>query len=124
MQFSRSRLQVTRYFDHSLDPLAPDALHPRHLQAPVFHGDECDIRFGLNDAARPHMIWILKRSPDLMPGSFVEVYRYDGPSGVATVQPGFGANTSPGPYFIVTDQHPPDPCAYYRFEAIFVPPAP
>ena len=76
--------------------------------------------FGRNPAAGPHTRWVLKRSPDLSPGSFVEIFRFDGPTATPTNQPGI--TSIPGANSIsVTDTTPPPGKAFYRFEAIHVP---
>ena len=111
--------------EHALgtDSAIFDRATPENLQSPQFHPGGCDLSFGRNDAARPHTIWILKRSLDLSPGSFEEIYRYDGPSGVEAVPLDF-SSVQGSTTITVTDLHPPDPCAFYRFEAEFVPTGP
>ena len=109
--------------EHALgtDPDSPDPGNPANLTNPVFNGSgHATFSFGRNPAAEPNTIWILKRSTTLLPGSFVEIFRFDGPSVTPTNQTGITSTPSPTS-FSVTDTTPPAGRAFYRFEAIHVP---
>ena len=109
--------------EHALatNPLVSDPAAPGNLTSPVFNASgHATFTFGRNPAAGPHTRWVLKRSPDLSPGSFVEIFRFDGPTATPTDQPGI--TSIPGANSIsVTDTTPPPGKAFYRFEAIHVP---
>lgn len=116
--------------EHALgtNPGVADPGNSRHLTPPQINpSGERELFFGLNPAAGPHTVWILSRSPDLSPGSFAPIFRYDGTTDSLTVQPGIEARFTPAyaPGMIqVTDTNPSMPRAFYRVEAEFVPPAP
>ena len=103
------------------DPLRFDAANSRTLSAPALNSaGEASLSFGLNLEAVPHVVWILKRSTNLQPGSFEEIYRFDGPSMLETLQLGVESAITPllAPDTIsITDRTPPSGTAFYRFEA-------
>ena len=95
--------------EHALgtNPDVPDPGHPANLTSPVFNGSgHATFTFGRNPAAEANTIWLLKRSTTLLPGSSVEIFRFDGPTLTPTNQSGItsipGANS-----FSVTDTTPP-----------------
>ena len=92
-----------------------DRGNSRNLTTPTINGSgHAVLSFGLNSAAVSATRWILQRSSDLSPGSFTEVYRFDGTtdtnaSGITVVRT---ANS-----VTVTDADPPSGKAFYRFKA-------
>jgi hypothetical protein len=63
------------------DPLVADPEAPGH-PAPYPPATGNGITFGFNPDATNYTAWVVKRSLDLsVPNSFVEIYRYDGPTG-------------------------------------------
>ena len=74
------------------------------------------LAFGRNPAAEPHTLWRLIRSTTLTPGSFAEIYRYDGPTRTATPT-GTSATLLPDAFEIL-DLAAPAERAYYRLEAL------
>lgn len=98
------------------DPLLADSGSTRNLAPPTFDAfGHAVLRFGIG-AAVPGTIWVLKRSPDLAPGSFVEIYRYDG--SIDTTASGV-THQRTAVDITVTDANPPPGGAFYRFEAVF-----
>lgn len=77
---------------------------------------QVEIQFGFNLAAAPDTAWVVLRSTDLDPGSFTEIYRFDGPSLQQTLPGGIGASMT-ADSITVTDQNPPSPRAFYVFGA-------
>lgn len=71
------------------DPLVSDAGAPGNPNISQSVGGVPSVKFGWSEAAKPHTIWLVHRSPDLSPGSWQEVYRYDGPNSLTTLAPGF-----------------------------------
>ncbi|MES2439478.1 MAG: choice-of-anchor Q domain-containing protein [Verrucomicrobiota bacterium] len=99
------------------DPLLSDAASPRRLTGPTLGpAGHPVLTFGLAPVTRTH--WVLKRSPDLTPGSFQEIYRYDGKSDTAA--PGITHLRTPAGV-TVTDTAPPPGGAFYRLEVPLVP---
>ncbi len=100
------------------NPSTPDSSNFRNLTSPTFNASgHAILKFGIAPAA-PGTRWILKRSPDLSSGSFVEIYRFDGTSDI----------TAPGVTFLrtatsatVTDSDPLPGRAFYRFESSYEP---
>ena len=105
-----------------LDPLAADTAHAKNLSLPTFNGNgAATLTFGVNAAAGPHTIWVLRRSLDLQ--SWQEAYRFDGPSMMHIPQTGFTGgfdNVLNPAFFVVTELDPP-PRAFYRFEPLVAP---
>ncbi|MEP4810232.1 MAG: choice-of-anchor Q domain-containing protein, partial [Luteolibacter sp.] len=109
--------------EHALgtDPDTSDPGNPANLTAPSFNGSgHATFAFGRNPTAEPHTIWILERSTTLASGSFVEIFRFDGPTATPTNQPGITSIPN-ATSFSVTDTNPPVGKAFYRFKAIYVP---
>lgn len=101
------------------DNFSADPANSGNLTSPVFDASgELSLSFGINSAAVAGTRWILKRSPDLSPGSFVEVYRYDGVADTAAAGFGYIRNAAG---VLVTDENPPADGAFYRFEAGYDP---
>ncbi len=66
------------------DPLVADPAHTRNLTAPAINeSGHAYLSFGLNAASASGTVWTLKRSLDLTPGSFQEIYRYNGTADTA-----------------------------------------
>jgi hypothetical protein len=108
--------------EHALgtDPDTSDRGNPANLIAPQFNGSgNAGFTFGRNPAAEANTIWILQRSTTLAPGSFLEIFRFDGPAGILTNQPGI-TSTPGATMFSVTDTTPPAGQAFYRFKAVYV----
>ncbi len=100
-------------------PLVSDSANSRNLTSPAFDASgHAILRFGLASAPVPGTRWILKRSPDLSPGSFTEIYRYDGTSDMAVPGVSFVRTASS---VTVTDENPLLGGGFYRFEAAFEP---
>ncbi len=97
------------------DTAVSDRSNSRNLTIPTINGSgHAVLSFGLNSAAVSATRWVLQRSPDLSPGSFTEVYRFDGTtdtnaSGITVVRT---ANS-----VTVTDANPPAGKGFYRFKA-------
>ena len=102
------------------DPLAGDAGHARSFGriAAGAGGGSATLRFGIDPAADPRTLWIVERSPDLSPGSWVEVYRFVGATGTGDPQPGISAAFGSPPLdpeiLLLTDEAPPSPLSFYR----------
>lgn len=101
------------------DSLLADSASSRNLTVPTFNSlGHAVLAFALNAAAAPGTRWVLSRSPDLAPGSFVEIYRYDGSADTAA--PGITyLRTTTG--VTITDTAPLPSPAFYRFEALLEP---
>jgi len=101
------------------DPLVSDSINSRNLSSPDFDASgHAFLSFGLASAPVSGTRWILKRSPDLRPGSFTEIYRYDG--SVDSAAPGFGFSRTVSSV-TVTDESPFIGGGFYRFEASLEP---
>jgi|GEM_PF-871442 len=100
------------------NPEVFDLNNPANLTTPTFNGSgHPTFTFGRNGAADPNTIWLLSRSPDLSPDSFVELFRFYGPTTTKTDQ--LNVTSTVGATSIsVTDTAPPGK-AFYRFEAIY-----
>jgi predicted outer membrane repeat protein len=105
------------------DPLTAGPNEEGNLTTPQFNpSGHATLSFRIGDAARADTIWILQRSPDLSPGSWQEIYRYDGPAFEETTQQDIAAfwttTITPNTTFAhVTDQSPPPGKGFYRFVA-------
>jgi hypothetical protein len=93
-----------------------DTDSPRVPTATTNASGQIEIAFGFNLAAAPDTAWVIKRSTTLEPGSFSEIYRFDGPSMQQTLPGGIGASMT-ATSITVTDQNPPSPRAFYVFVA-------
>jgi len=97
------------------DPGVSDRSNSRNLSTPTFNGSgHAVLSFGLNSAAVSATRWVLQRSTDLSPGSFTEVYRFDGTtdtnaSGITVVRTATSVT--------ITDANPPSGKGFYRFKA-------
>ena len=95
------------------DPFAPDATNPRNLTPPIFNSSgHVTLSFGTRPL--PGIRWILMRSPDLSPGSFIEVYSTDLITDTATNDVSFVRSDSS---ITITDEKPLPVRGFYRFEA-------
>jgi hypothetical protein len=73
------------------------------------------IEFGFNLAATNYTAWVVKRSLSLtVPNSFVEIYRFDGPTGITTTNTPVSVNPTGGTLEITDDTTPRAPAAYYQ----------
>jgi hypothetical protein len=73
------------------------------------------IEFGFNFAATNYAAWVVKRSVSLtLPNNFVEIYRFDGPSGITTTNAPVSINATRGTLRITDDTTPRAPAAYYQ----------
>ncbi len=113
---------------HGTDPAVPDAASPRLLSAPVLDGQgRAILKFEVvttapDLASRPR--WSLKRSADLSPGSFQEIYHYGFYGSYAFTYTGASYTREPVgtiDRITVTDTNPPPGGGFYRFEAVFAP---
>jgi predicted outer membrane repeat protein len=101
------------------DNFTPDCSSSRNLGTPIFHAPGlATLSFGLSSSAVSGTRWILKRSPDLSPGSFVEIYHTDRTTDTASPSVTF-VRTSTG--VTVTDSNPFPGDGFYRFEAQLAP---
>ena len=101
------------------DSLLADAENPRNLKGPTFDQlGQVRLEIGFNPKATPATRWILKRSPDLSPGSFAEIYRYDRVTDTAAPGITFLRQSH---WITVTDTAPHPGGAFYRFEALLEP---
>ena len=101
-------------------PLNADSTDSRNLTAPEFSASgQAVLSFGLNPAAIPGTRWILSRSPDLSPGSFQEIYRFDGISDTPALGISFSRD---GNKVTITDAPPLLGQGFYRFATTFNPP--
>jgi hypothetical protein len=99
------------------NPLVADAAAPGMLTSPTFtNPGEARMVFGVNPVAAADVIWRLKRSPDLSPGSFTEIFRFDGPSGMEHFVLNEIAATSDSTSITVLDKAPPEDRAFYILE--------
>ena len=98
------------------DDLLPDPVDGRNLRALAPTGGVMRLAFGRNPTAEPYTLWRLTRSTTLLPGSYTEIFRYDGPTRAAT-HAGTIATLHPSA-FEITDIATPEDRAYYRLEAI------
>ena len=102
------------------NPLVSDIGHPQKLSTPTFNGSgHALLGFGLNPVDPViGTRWILKRSPDLTPGSFQEIYRFNGLTD--TAGPGIVFQRQSRLINITdTASHPRH--GFYRFEALLDP---
>lgn len=79
------------------------------------------LSFGFNAQAKGYTDWVLSRSTSLAPGSFVEVFRYRGPTQSMVLGSGITSQLS-GSSFSVIDSTPPSGKAFYHFEAKLIAP--
>lgn len=109
------------------DPFLADPNEEGNLTVPQFNpSGQATLRFRIGDDARADTIWILQRSTTLLPGSWQEIYRYDGPAFQGTTQPDIATlwttTITPNTTFAhVTDLNPPPGKAFYRFVAEVAP---
>lgn len=97
------------------NPSSADASNSRNLTPPTRNGSGANVlAFGLNPNAAPGTRWILQRSTNLAPGSFTDIYTFDGTTdttanGISVVRTTNGVT--------VTDASAPSGKGFYRFKA-------
>ncbi len=97
------------------DPAVSDRSNSRNLTTPTINGSgHAVLSFGLNSSAVSATRWVLQRSSDLSPGSFTQVYRFDGTSdtnasGITVIRTATSVT--------ITDTNPPSGKGFYRFKA-------
>jgi predicted outer membrane repeat protein len=105
--------------EHALgtDPLLPDRGNSRNLTVPTFDGlGRAQLAFGVNAAFTPGTQWVIRRSTTLQPGSFTEIFLFDGAAYTFNnAQVGVLDN---GTAITVIDRFPPPGKAFYRLEAL------
>ena len=95
------------------DPFTPDLSSPKNLRIVMSSGDPV-LTFAIENSARPHSRWVVKRSADLL--NFTEqIYSFDGPTTTNTVAGGIFQGSS-GPLLLLRDQAPNPPKMFYRLE--------
>jgi len=73
------------------------------------------ITFGFNAAAINYTAWVVRRSRDLsVPSSLVEIFRYDGPTGIITKINDLSVIHTPDTIQITDTTTPPPPAAIYQ----------
>lgn len=77
-----------------------------------------EFTFGRGANALPGTIWRVTRSPDLTPGSFVEIFRFNGTSTIPAAPDANVHFTISTDFISVIDLTPHLDRAFYRFEAI------
>lgn len=99
------------------DPLVADSANPRNLTMPAINASgHAVLSFGTQYT--PGTRWILKRSLDLSPNSFVEIYRTN--RSTDTAAPGITFVRTPT-RITVTDATPSARKAFYRLETVLTP---
>jgi len=96
------------------DPLVADSEAPGYpVPYPPDTGN--GISFGFNSAATNYTAWVVRRSLDLsLPDSFVEIYRYDGPTGITTATNDLNVNVTGDSIEITDELMPQPPSAFYQ----------
>ena len=95
------------------DPLVSDPAHPANLVLSADANGDPRLSFGRNPAANAINTWRLTRSATLLPGSFMEIFRYDGMGTSNGSSTSINLNS-----FHITDTDPPPGKAFYRVEAL------
>ena len=92
-----------------------DATNPANLAIRPTNGFPA-VAFGLNPAATNYVQWVVYRSLDLAAtNSFVEIYRYDGPTGTAyTNGVPVSVNLSSNLLQVIDESKPRPAAAFYR----------
>ncbi|MDF7823537.1 choice-of-anchor Q domain-containing protein [Pontiellaceae bacterium B12227] len=99
------------------DPLTADGTNGLNSMAHPSGG----VIFGYNPTAASSAAWVIKRSLDLVSDPFVEVYRFDGPSGGITATIPYSVNPI-GASVEVLDLTTPQPTnAFYQLDIELVP---
>ncbi len=99
------------------NPFLSDANAQGLLQVQI--GPHKQITFGRNPAAVLNTQWVLKRSLDLQPGSFTDVFRFNGTTGISTSASGVTATIGTSG-FTITDPTP-STRAFYRLDTLYSP---
>lgn len=78
-------------FALGMDPFGANRDHPGQPKAFLTANGQ-GFSFGVNFVATHGLIWIVERSPVLSPGSWEEVYRFDGSQNLETIHADYSAN--------------------------------
>lgn len=90
----------------------------RNLAAPILNSaGDATLSFG-TPRNTPGFAWVLSRSPDLSPGSYTEIYRYQDGADIATPGTTFVRTAA---FITVTDGNAPAGRGYYRIGLVPVP---
>ena len=90
----------------------------RNLAAPILDpAGDATLSFG-TPRNTPGFAWVLSRSPDLSPGSYNEIYRYQGGADIAAPGTTFVRTAA---FITVTDGNAPAGNGYYRIGLVPVP---
>lgn len=100
------------------DPFTSDCSSPKNLRIAMSGGDPI-LTFGIENNARPHSRWVVKRSADLL-GFTEQIYSFDGPTATGTTAAGILQGSS-GPLLLIRDQAPNPPKMFYRLEVVLSP---
>jgi predicted outer membrane repeat protein len=111
---------------HGTQPFASDASSNSTLSSPMLNLEgHRALTFLVGFPPRTvgnRASWRLMRSPDLTPGSFTEIYRFDSAGEFTIPGVSFGISFE-GPFFryTITDTNPLPGSGFYRFEAVLAP---
>jgi predicted outer membrane repeat protein len=97
------------------DYLAADPSDPANL-AVIFSGDNAGLMFGFNPEATNYAAWVVYRSLDLIDDPFVEIYRYDGPTGVTTTNEPLSINRTSSAIELLDLSGAPRACYLFKAE--------
>jgi Domain of unknown function (DUF4394) len=100
------------------DPFTSDRSSAKNLRIVMSSGDPI-LTFGIENNARPHSRWVVKRSADLLDFS-EQIYSFDGPTSTNTTASGIFQGSS-GPLLLIRDQAPNPPKMFYRLEVLLRP---
>ena len=105
------------------DIFAADPTSTRNLTAPTFDASGAPVLHFGQGSPPIGAAWILRRSPDLTPGSFTEIFRQNNSGTIPSeryLAPGIIMNLDTSG-FTITDTNPPPGGGFYRFEALLEP---
>ncbi len=100
------------------DPFAADGSSPKNLRIAMSGGDPI-LTFGIENNARPHTRWMVKRSADLL-GFAEQIYSFNGPTATNTIAGGIFQGSS-GSLLLIRDQAPNPSKMFYRLEVVLSP---
>ena len=97
-----------------LNPVVPDAgAAGTPVSWPPATGN--GIEFGFNPAATNYTAWVVKRWLDLsVPNSSVEIFRFDGPTGITTTDGPVSVNFTGSTFQLTDNTTPRPPQAFYQ----------